>query len=119
MGVDPQTLANNLAIIIGGVTLLLLGSVAIYSLWTGASIAIWLVQRRRAEKAFKTVSLRPDGKPYPPSMDGVCSRCKRGNRRIYFAGSGHELCPACYDSFWRDEERSDEIAKGEAKAASE
>lgn len=105
MGVDPVTLATNMAIILGGLILLIFGGFAVYALWTSLNIVYWMLQRRRADRAYKAVAFRPDGKPYPPHIEGVCTACGRGNKRIYFAGSEHELCPDCYDAFWREEER--------------
>jgi len=77
-------------------------------LWAGVNIGVWLLRRRSVDRAYRQVTHRPDGHPYPPFAEGVCTQCQRGNRHIYFAGSGHELCPACYDAFWREEERAAE-----------
>jgi hypothetical protein len=102
--VDPQTLALNFALIIGGTILLIVGSFALYALWTCINMGIWVMQRRRAQREYLRASRRADGKLYPPYIAGRCSRCGRGNDRIYFTPTGQELCPTCYEIVWREEE---------------
>lgn len=101
---DPETIALNFAIIIGGTILLIFGSFAIYALWTLLNMGIWIIQRRRCERQYLRESRRADGKHYPAHIAGRCGRCHRGNDRIYFTPSGHELCPTCYEIVWREEE---------------
>jgi len=110
MGVDQQTLALNMAIILGGVILLGVAVILVIAIWTGINVAIWMIQRRRAEREFRIKHRRADGKPFPTFIEGVCSRCARGHRRVYFTASGEELCAPCYERFWRTEETHNEPA---------
>lgn len=99
--VDPETFALNLMLIIGALVLFVAAFIVFVSTWTGISALIWLIQRRRAQREFIRNNRREDGKPYPPFVEGVCSRCRRGSRRVYFAPSGEGLCPLCYEQHWR------------------
>jgi len=102
--VDPQTFFLNIMLLIGA--LLLLGAAFILSVtaWTCASALIWVIQRRRAQRKHVRETRREDGKPYPAFAEGTCGRCGRGSRRIYYPPSGDELCPTCYERFWRQSE---------------
>ena len=104
MQVDLQTFALNLALIIGTLVLLLGAFILFIVTWTGVSALIWVIQRWRAQREFIRKTRRADGQPYPPFIEGVCGQCHRGSTTIYFPPSGDELCPACYDRFWRREE---------------
>jgi len=101
--VDPETYVRNIGLLIG--LLLFLGAAFIFlvSAWTTISSLIWISQRRRAEREHRAKEFRSDGKPYPPVAEGVCTQCGRGSRKVYFPPrSGKELCPICYDAYWRD-----------------
>lgn len=99
--VDPQTFATNLALIVGGVVVLTGLFFATLALITGARCLLWMYQMRRAEEEHRRMTRRADGELYPPQIEGQCSRCKRGDRKIYMAGGGNELCPRCYERHWR------------------
>lgn len=76
--------------------------------WTGIRMITCTVRRVRAEKAWEKASRRADGKPYPPSIEGVCDLCRRGNRHIYYPPEATKgLCPGCYEVFWRQMEGYD------------
>jgi len=108
---DATNFVRNIGLLIG--LLLLLGAsfVLFVSAWTTISSLIWIRQRRRAEQEHRAKELRPDGKPFPPVAEGVCSQCGRGSRKIYFppASGRKELCPTCYDTYWRDTETWQEV----------
>ncbi|MFQ5463753.1 MAG: hypothetical protein ACE5E5_14145 [Phycisphaerae bacterium] len=104
--VDPATFVRNIGLLIG--LLLLSGAtfVLLVTAWTTISSLIWIQQRRRAEQEHRAKAFCPDGKPFPPVAEGVCNQCGRGSRKIYFPpdSGGKELCPTCYDAYWRDKE---------------
>lgn len=102
MGVDQHTLAVNLSLIIGGVFVLGFLFLFIVASWTAIKVAYGLYQRRRARLAWGKASRRADGARYPPAIEGVCSACGRGGRRIYFPQeSSGAFCPSCYERYWR------------------
>ena len=100
----------NFAILFGAVILLGMAVVFVFALWTTINIVVWNVQRRRAEREFRDRHRRADGKAYPAAIEGVCSRCARGHRRVYFTPTGEELCALCYERFWRTDEAPTEPA---------
>ena len=103
--VDPETFALNLMLIIGAFVLLGAAGILSVATWTGASVLLWVLQRRRAHRAFIKETRREDGKPYPPFAQGVCEQCHRGSARIYLPPSGEQLCPVCYERSWRHKGR--------------
>ncbi len=100
--IDPDTILFNMMLILGGLVLLVGLCIAVAATWTATKIVIWLIQRRLAERAWREVSLRADGKPYPAFIEGACGECGRGGRKIYHpVDSAKALCPLCYERFWR------------------
>ena len=105
--VDPETFALNMFLLIGAAILLGLMGICLVALWTALNSVIWLVRRRLAERVHRRLTFRADGKRYPGFMEGVCGQCHRGDRKIYYPpGTDKELCPRCYERYWRREERS-------------
>lgn len=94
-------MALNFMLVIGGIVLLIIVFVFSVVTWTGISALIWVIQRRRAQREFMKRTRREDGKSYPAHAEGTCGCCGRGSRKIYFPPSGEELCPVCYEQFWR------------------
>jgi hypothetical protein len=103
MGVDQVTLAQNMALIIGGLFVLIAGFIGVISLWTGVGVVLGIMRQRRALATWRKASRRADGEMYPPFMESVCQQCHRGHRMVYFVETGEELCPECYERFWRSE----------------
>ncbi len=100
--VSPETLALNLLLIIGAVVLLGAAFIVFITAWTGINSMVWLVRRRRAERVYRKSTFRADGVRYPAFLEGVCSQCRRGGRKIYYPpGTDKELCPQCYERDWR------------------
>lgn len=99
--VDPETFALNLMLLIGILVLLGVVIVVLIAVWTVAMATIWHVRQRRVWDRWLKVSRRADGRPYPPFTLGSCGSCGARNRQIYHLDSGEELCPACYEQFWR------------------
>ena len=106
MGVDEQTLAMNIALLIGGAILLTAFFFFSMVTMTGFRCLLWIRRRRKAEREFLAKHRRADGEKYPPFMEGICSTCGRGNEKVYFTAAGEELCPPCYERSWRNEARS-------------
>ena len=99
--VDEKTLAMNIALLIGGFVLL-----GVFFLFTVATItaircALWIRHRRKAEREFLARYRRADGRQYPPFLEGICTQCGKGNKKVYFTAGGEELCPPCYEAHWR------------------
>ncbi len=101
MGVDEKTLALNVALLIGGAILLGAFALFAFSTITAAKCVWWIRNRRKAEREFRAKHLRADGQRFPPFMEGVCGECHEGNGKIFFTDTGEELCPRCYERFWR------------------
>ena len=102
--VDINTFGLNLYLIIGALVFCGLAFMFFIAAWTTVNSIIWLIQRRCAERAYRKVTFRADGEKYPGFLEGVCGECHRGGRKIYFPfGTDKELCPTCYDRYWRRE----------------
>lgn len=99
--VDPQTLILNLSLILGGVLLLIVGFFAFMTTWSVTFAVIGMIRQKRSFVRWKRSTLRADGKPYPSFIEGQCQQCKRGDRKVYTLEDGHELCPSCYETYWR------------------
>lgn len=94
----------NLLLIIGAVILLGVALIVFIAFWTAINSAIWLARRRLAERAYLEQTFRADGQRYPAFMEGACNECHRGDRKIYYPqGTDKELCPRCYERYWRRE----------------
>lgn len=101
--VDKATLLVNMLLLITGVVAAGMGAFLLYALCTGVKVGLTLKRQRQAWQELLATSRRADGQPYPACFEGVCQACGRGDRRIYVPPSGEELCPPCYEAFWRAE----------------
>jgi len=111
MGVDQETLAMNIALLIGGAILLTaLFFIAMVTM-TGVKCLVWIRRQRKAEEEFLSKHRRSDGEKYPPFMEGTCTECGRGNEKVYFTAAGEELCPPCYERSWENEARSNAVSR--------
>ena len=99
--VDPQTLILNFSLILGGVLLLIVGFFVFMTTWSVTLAVIGMIRQKRSFVRWRRSTLRADGKPYPSFIEGQCQHCKRGDRKVYFLEDGHELCPSCYETYWR------------------
>jgi len=99
--VDPETLAMNIALLIGAAVVLMALFIFTLASITALKCALWIRRRRKAEREFLMKHRRADGERYPPFMEGVCGRCGHGDNKVYFTPTGEELCPPCYERFWR------------------
>jgi hypothetical protein len=97
--VDPRTLGENLFLIIGVVFLLGLAAAIGLAAWIGVKVWRQAVRERRSWAQHQVDRLGPDGKPYPPYLEGVCEVCKRGDHRVYHLKTGEMLCQRCYEAF--------------------
>ncbi len=95
MGVDPETLAMNIALLIGGAVLLTALFLITMATMTGIKCVLWVRRRRKAEREFMAKHRRADGEKYPPFIEGICTACGRGNEKVYFTSTEDELCPTC------------------------
>lgn len=112
--VDPKTLGLNLWLIIGALLLSVFVIILIIAAWTGVNIGIWQYRRKAAERDKHRRTHRPDGRPYPPAMRGLCQRCQRVHESVYHLPSGERLCPGCYE-----ESLSSPLKKGTGSEQSE
>jgi hypothetical protein len=102
--VDHQTLANNIALLIGGLLILTVLIIATITGVTVIKMFVWRAKQRKEEREYYAIARRADGRMYPPSIAGSCSICRRGHGTIYHP-TGHEgLCPSCYEPYWREKE---------------
>lgn len=99
--VDAQTLILNFSLILGGVLLLIVGFFTFMATWSVTFAVIGMIRQKRSFVRWRRSALRADGKPYPSFIEGQCQQCKRGDRKVYFLEDGHELCPSCYETYWR------------------
>ncbi len=101
--VDPRTLGENLHLLIGLLLLLGIGALVALALWIG--LKVWLGHRREEEswEEHRQQRLAPDGRPYPPFIEGICQACGKGDKKIYHSETGLAFCPACYDDSCRSE----------------
>ena len=102
--VDPVTFARNIFLLVGALLFIGAATVVFALVWTTASACLSETRRQRAWMEYKKASHREDGQPYPPFMEGVCGWCGRGDTKIYHPDSGDQLCPSCYETFWRARE---------------
>lgn len=59
----------------------------------------WLCHRaavRQAEREAHEARFMPDGRPYPPSGEGICQHCLKAFDKVYYLPSGECLCPDCF-----------------------
>ena len=102
--VDPHTFTLNLLLIIGASIWLGAAFVFVIAGWTALNSMIWFIRRCCAERAYHKRTFRADGERYPGFLEGVCDECHRGGRKIYYPpGSDKQLCPPCYERYWRRE----------------
>ncbi len=101
MGVDPDTFALNLFLILGALILLGAAFIVLIAAWTGIRVCICIIQRRRAERTWLRVSRRADGKRYPPFVEGICGECGRGGRKIFFPPDSDKILCHKYYETWR------------------
>ena len=102
--VDAHTLGLNLWLIIGALLFIGTAFIAFIAGWMCVNSLIWLARQHRAERTYRKRTFRADGERYPGFMEGMCTECHRGDRKIYFpSGTDKELCPPCYERYWRRE----------------
>src|SRR5262245_18569955 len=97
--VDPRTLGENLFLILGVLILLGVAAVVGLAVWIGGKVWWQSVLERKSWEKHQVERLGPDGKPYPPYLEGICQACKRGDHRVYHLDSGEMLCQLCYEAF--------------------
>jgi len=115
--VDPVTFGQNLILLIGALVLLGGALVLLVATWRGVKVLLALRAGRRARKAYLRAARRADGVCYPPAIEGTCTHCRRADRRIYFpSDSLEELCPRCYERYWREVEAGTLIPSGANRA---
>lgn len=105
MGLDPQTVAQNFMLLIA--ILFIAGAAFVIGVvvWTSVKIAYFTYRQRRSWRRYVKETHRADGMAYPPQGEGFCERCGEYAKKLYFPPGGADLCPICYDAFWRAEER--------------
>lgn len=101
--VDPKTFYFNLFLILIAVLSLIflffstIAAISLFRAWR-------LVRKQRlAEAKWQRASRRADGKQYPCRIPGVCDLCRRGGNHI-FIDYGRNICPSCYEPYWRSME---------------
>ena len=101
--VDMDTFLQNLVLIIGALVALGTGFVLLLSTWIGLKVAFWYLQRRHTQRIYLQQTRRVDGERYPGFLEGQCRKCGQGHRRIYYpSGTDLQLCPPCYEQYWRE-----------------
>lgn len=94
--VDSATFFFNLSLIIGAVIFLVITFFFLIATITGIKVLVFWAQQRSAEREHIRETRQPDGKLYPPFIEGVCSVCRKGDHKIYFPSKSEGFCPACY-----------------------
>ena len=103
MGVDQQTLGQNMLVLVSALILLVAGLVVLVALWTIARIVFHFLRQRHSWRAFIKAKHRADGEKFPPQGEGFCDGCGNYRTKLYFPPNAGDLCPECYDRFWRAE----------------
>lgn len=75
-------------------------------IWVCLRIVIDRMRLRRAQSQYRRQVFRADGKRYPPAHVGQCQHCGQYWKRLYFVQDGPQLCPPCYEIYWRLAEKT-------------
>ena len=94
--VSPETLGENLYLLVGGLILAGVGCFVILASWTSIRVALWHWGKKRFEQRERERTHAPDRHRYPPAPAGLCDRCGRGFESVYYLPAGNKLCPSCY-----------------------
>ena len=78
-------------LVCGGCSLVLLIAV-----WTLMKVLRFQRTQARGEKEQQAARIGRDGKPLPPTSQGICDRCGRIFREVYHLPDGTRLCATCY-----------------------
>ena len=89
--------------IIGALLMLIMVSVLLVVLWSVLKAWLWRSQQRIDQEKYHKQTHRADGRKYPPFAQGVCEKCGRISKRIYYPETGPKLCSDCYEKHWRQE----------------
>jgi hypothetical protein len=107
--VDLQTLGVNFMLILGALLALGFGFLALFTVYTLVRAAFWHVRQRRSWNAYVKSLRRADGARFPPCGEGFCDDCGDYSRTIFYVAGGPDLCPGCYDRFWREREANSTV----------
>ena len=86
----------NIALLIGLLTVGLLGFVLLIALWTGINILRFRREQRHGRRDSDRARRDDKGRPLPPTSPGVCHRCGKASLKVHHLPSGERSCPNCY-----------------------
>lgn len=90
--------AMSIRLLVGILVALLLVAVVLISTWTGLRVFLFRRTVRKSEEHEHRRKFRPDGTPYPPRGEGICSQCGKVGKEIFHLPDGRRLCLDCYDA---------------------
>lgn len=93
--------ARQIYVLIGILLASAVGLILLIVAWTGLKIVLQVYRQHRGKREYVKRFYRADGRKYPPYIEGICEGCGRGHRTVYHPQDGPNLCPDCYEPYWR------------------
>jgi len=91
-----DSFALDMRFLLGLIIFLVILFIVVIAAWTG--VKVWLFrsrQKREQQRVYARTHL-PDGRPIPPTGEGVCEQCQGVFDKVYHLPSGRRLCSECY-----------------------